>query len=287
MLKNYLIGKIGVNVNADPAVSDILKRLRIIEKKGVRIVWIGEFEGFLDPFDFAEFVAKNTSLYVGFGIVSPMRRKCSEIYERFLELKDKFGDRFLLGLGAGARGRGAFRVLKACVEQIPCTLVGCSSPKITSFASRKASGILFNSVNPVIINRLATFMDKKVFVAAYGPALLLPSEFEEDLLIATAIIFKESYYDLFDLHLPDIDFGELVKLRQNGKSIREHELSKELFAAKDFLFKNFSISGSLKSVVYAVKTLLKLCDHVVLADPFYRDFKSLDVLDRLVVECEK
>ncbi len=287
MLKNYSIGRIGVNVNADPSVPDILERLRVIEEKGIKIVWIGEFEGFLDPFDFAEFVASNTSMYVGFGIVSPLRRKCSEIYSKFLELREKFGDRFLLGLGAGARGKEAFRVLKACVERIPCALVGCSSPMITRFASRNASGILFNSVNPSIISRLMGFMDGKVFTAAYGPALVLPSEFEEDLLIATAIIFKESYSDLFDLKLPDVDFGELVRLRQEGKSIREHDSSKELFAARDFLFRNFSISGSREEVVYAVKTLLKLCDHVVLADPFFRDFKSLEILDRLVVECGK
>ncbi len=298
MLKSSSIGKISVNINGDLSYDEIVKRAELIQQKGVKIVWVGEFEGFLDPFEVAEVIASRTSLYVGFGIVSPLRRSCKEIREKFLELVDRFGNRFILGIGAGEfnNAADAFRIVADCIDELSdlSVVVGCTSPKITAFSSQYADGILFNSVHPEIVQWLRSYLKSDVFTAAYGPSLLLPSEFEEDLLIAASIILSGSrkLVEKFELNgvakrIAGVDIAKLIDVRRSGGSIAELHEAKPLFECRDLLLEKFTISGSFDNIVARVRELLKLCDHVVLADPFFRDIKSIEVLDRLVVECEK
>ncbi len=40
-LRSFSIGKIGLNINGDLSESEIKERVRIAEKAGIRIIWIG------------------------------------------------------------------------------------------------------------------------------------------------------------------------------------------------------------------------------------------------------
>ncbi|HDN74356.1 MAG TPA: LLM class flavin-dependent oxidoreductase, partial [Archaeoglobus sp.] len=190
--RNFSIGEVGVNLNGDLADRELVQRARIIQKKGIRVIWVGEFEGFRDPFEVAEILASETKLVIGFGILSPSRRECKFIRESYCELIEKYGDRFILGLGAGnLKDRDlAYKLLVKCVKELEdlSALVGCSSPKVVRFSSLNSAGILYNSVDPTIIEWLKKFELRKIFSAAYGPALILPSQYYEDLLLAASII---------------------------------------------------------------------------------------------------
>jgi len=71
--KNFSIGKVGLNINGDLSEKEIKERVNIAEKAGIRIVWIGEFEGFEDPFNVAELIGSCSNLYIGFGVLSAQK----------------------------------------------------------------------------------------------------------------------------------------------------------------------------------------------------------------------
>ena len=177
-LKNSSIGKIGINISGDLEDEEIVDRAKIVEKSGVKIVWVGEFEGFKDPLDVAEIIANSTSLFIGFGVLSPLKRECSEIKKGIKRLQNKFGNRFLVGIGAG-KFRNAKEALNKTVECIKelryefTVVAGCSSPKITHISSNLADGILFNYVHPRYLQWIKRYVQRKVFFAAYGPSLIL------------------------------------------------------------------------------------------------------------------
>lgn len=283
------IGKVSVNINGDRSLKEIVEIAKQIEKSGIKIVWIGEFEDFLDPFEIAEVIADETSLKIGFGVLT-INRSCKKILSDLIDLRNRYGDRFIVGIGAGKFKNPK----KALNETISCAkklkkhfkiFVGCSSPKITRESSTFADGILFNYVNPIYLKWITGYLKRDVFKVAYGPALILPSEFEEDLLIASCIVSLSSrkFIEWFKLEeiakeLESIDIYELINLRRVGRSISESKYSDVLFKHKSFLLRNFTVSGSLEDVISILKSILNICDHVVLADPFYRDKKSLKLL---------
>ncbi len=287
------IGRIGVNVNGDLSDEEIVEIAKLVEEIGVRIVWIGEFEGFRDPFEIAELIAKNTSLLIGFGVITS-NRDCRDVISAVEDLRGDFGDRFIVGIAAGKfkNPMEAFKRTIRCAKLLKRsfkTFVGCSSPKITRESSKFADGILFNYVNPEYLKWITKFLERGVFKVAYGPALILPSEFEEDLLIASCIVSlsSERFIREFKLEriaeeLKTVDVYELIDLRRSGRSIELSRNSKTLYKYKDFLLSNFTISGGLSDVIVKIKSILKICDHVVLADPFYRDKKSLMLLRHIV-----
>ncbi|MEM0503458.1 MAG: hypothetical protein QXT58_01985, partial [Archaeoglobaceae archaeon] len=59
-----------------------------------------------------------------------------------------------------------------------------------------------------------------------------------------------------------------------------------LFRMKEFLLERFAITGNFEEVLTKIKQLLKVCDHVVLSDPFFRDPNSMKALKPLVRLCE-
>jgi len=69
------IGKVSVNINGDRSLKEIVEIAKQIEKSGIKIIWIGEFEDFLDPFEIAEVIADETSLKIGFGVLT-INRSC-------------------------------------------------------------------------------------------------------------------------------------------------------------------------------------------------------------------
>lgn len=292
-LKNFSIGKVGLNINGDLSEKEIEERVRIAEKAGVRIIWIGEFEGFEDPFKVAEVVSSCSNLKVGFGVLSA-QKGCERIVSGIEGLRERYGDRFIVGIGVGnyTDPREGYRKFKKCLNFLKefdfPVVVGAGSPMTTAL-SREADGVLFNSVNDELISWLLRYADTS-FKAAYGPALILPSNNEEDLLIAAVIVFmgskkliEEFKFKSIANELSKVDIISLVKTRWKGGSIAECEGAEALFKYRDFLLNNFTISGSAEDVKARMKSLLQLCDHVVLADPFFRDIESIKRLKEVVV----
>ena len=290
-LKSCWTGKIGLNINGDLSRHEIIERAKIAESSGIRVVWVGEFEGFEDPFEVASVIAESTGLKIGFGVVTTTRRTCREILERFEGIRKRYGDRFILGLGAGEGEPGrAYRSLRDCIEALDRrfpVVVGAGSPMTLRLAG-KTGGVLFNSVNPEFLEWMMEYIEKDVFKAAYGPALILPSEFEEDLLLAASIVFLGSrnlirrfgFEDIAE-ELSKVDIMGLVNLRRSGRSIFERRDAGILHTYKDFLLEKFTLSGTLEEVKAKISRLLKLCDHVILSDPFFRDLRSMGHLREL------
>ncbi|RLI79862.1 hypothetical protein DRP05_02640 [Archaeoglobales archaeon] len=265
---------------------ELIKRAKIASEAGIKIVWIGEFEGFKDPFYVAELIADFVD-FVGFGILSPIKRKYNEIFR----LLSKFDRKIVVGIAPGNfnNPKEALEMTIDCIKylkkrlEVP-VLAGCSSPIITKKSSEMADGILFNYVKSEYIRWISKFVKKKLFIAAYGPSLILPSEFFEDLLIASAIVVsskafvKEFGFDELFEEIRQIDFQKLVEIRQMGKSIKHTPDYKILDRYSNILLENFTISGDVNSITIRIKDLLEHCNHVILSDPFFRDANSMRLL---------
>ncbi len=287
-----------LNINGDLPDNEIIKRALLAEKAGIKVVWIGELELFKDPFHVAEIIAENTSLSIGFGTLSPLRRSCKDILNRVKLLTRKYDNPFLLGISAGnfSDPKKAVDAVVKCVEvaknelDIP-VLVGCSSPKITSYASKIADGILFNYVYPAYLQWIMKFMEKVVFTAAYGPSLILPSPYYQDLLLAAAIVMGSSRaflreFKLEEVHreLTSVDFASLIKARQSGTDLEKLPEFRILEKHSKLLMERFTISGCVDSVRKRIQSILEVCDHVVLGDPYFRDAKAVEMLKDVVAK---
>lgn len=289
-LESFSIGRLGVNLNGDLSEKELITRLSVVDGK-VKAIWIGEFEGFEDPFSVAETVCRESRLIVGFGVLSA-QKGCERIMLGVEELRDKYGDRFIIGIGAGnfSNAREAYKNLKKCLEKLESVeypvVVGSTSP-MTAKLSQRVDGVLFNSVNEKFISWLSGYAGNN-FRAAYGPALITPSQNEEDLLIAAAIVFlgakklQEKFgFQRIAEELSRVNLRELILHRQSGGSIADCRGSEVLLKYRDFLLENFTISGSFENVRERVRSLLRFCDHVVLADPFFRDLEALRMVGEL------
>lgn len=99
-LQNLEIGRLSININGDVCEKEMMvKKGKIAESAGVKVVWIGDFD--FDPFSAAEFLAKETNLLIGFGVLSASKRNCEEIIQEVESLEKNNGNRFLVGVGAG------------------------------------------------------------------------------------------------------------------------------------------------------------------------------------------
>jgi 5,10-methylenetetrahydromethanopterin reductase len=280
-VNNVNFGKVSVNLNGDLNDEELVEKAKKVEKAGVKIVWIGDFD--FDPFRTAEIIAENTDLLIGFGVLSASKRDCGEIIEKVGELEERFGKRFVVGIGAGQfrDAKDAIHRVLNCLKMLKPRMVfaGCSSPKITRMASEIADGILINYVDPKLVEELASLT--KGIKVSYGPCLILPSEFEEDLVLASAIVLK-GVEKRFGIRIEE-NLEKLVEMRRKGISIK----NSEIFKLKDFLLEKFAIAGDVDLVVLKIRKLLAICDHVVLSDPFFRDEKSLKMFSYLLRACEK
>ena len=283
------LGKISVNINGDLPDSELIDRAKIAEKSGIRIIWIGETSFFRDPFEVAAVIAEATSIRIGFGTVSPLRRSCRNILDRFELLQQRFGERFTLALSPGEVKKGALKAVLSCLfmakERGMEVMAGCSGRKITEKSSEICDGILFNYVFPDHIKWISGFLKKRVFTASYGPSLLLPSPFFQDLLLACAIVMGSNreflrefgYLELYN-EISKVNINELIVLRQSGLDISHHPDSALLMEHSRFLLERFSICGNIRDIEERIRALLELCDHVVLGDPVYRDRKAFEAI---------
>jgi 5,10-methylenetetrahydromethanopterin reductase len=292
-LRNFSIGKVGLNINGDLSKAEIEERVRIAEGAGIRVIWIGEFEGFEDPFSVAETVSSCSSVKVGFGVLSA-QKDCERIIAEVEELRKRYGDRFIVGIGAGSykTPKEGYRRLIECLNLLKDAefpvVVGAGSP-MTASLSKKVDGVLFNSVKEEFVSWLLSFTET-AFKAAYGPALILPSSNEEDLLLAAAIVFtgskkliEEFGFEEVARDLSKVDIMSMIRARWEGRSIADEKGAEILLKHKEFLLQNFTISGSAEDLKERIKSLLNLCDHVVLADPLFRDVEAVRRLKEVVV----
>jgi len=276
--------KLGLNLNGDLEDKKLVRIAKKCERLGV-LVWIGDNELFKDPFYVADLIGDVVS-NIGFGVVS-VRRGCKAILDGISSLAKSFKDtNFLLGIGAGNVDdpKKALRHVLSCLEflrnrlEIPI-FCGCSGPVITSKASKIVDGILFNYGYPDYVKWISNFVRDEIYRVAYAPALVLPSDFEEDLLIACSIVAcsNQTFVRVFGYEglckvLRNLDFKELIINRKLGK-----KLDPRILDFRDLLVERFAIAGDLSSVCDRVRDLLRLCDHVVLGDPFFRDDRSVEI----------
>ncbi len=280
---------LGLNINGDLPDERLVEVALKADKSGV-VIWIGENPLFKDPFYVAELIANFVSIPIGFGIVSPLRHSCSEIIHRTRYLMKKVD--VLLGIAPGSfdNPKIALEITLKCLERLRRELdvpvfCGCSSPIITARASTIADGILFNYGHPEHLRWICGFVKREIIRVAFAPALILPSKFEQDLLLACAIVscssrrfVKKFGFENMCHDISRLDFGRLISMRQKGLDLFECDEFKTILKYRDVLLDRFCISGSLSDVRKRIVDLLEICDHVVLGDPFFRDAKAVELL---------
>ena len=282
---------LGLNINGDLPDDRLVEVASRADEAGA-VIWIGENPLFKDSFYVADLIADYVSVPIGFGIVSPLRRSCSEIIEKVRCLMKKAD--VLVGIAPGSfeDPKLAIEITLRCLERLreleTPLFCGCSSPLITSKASAIADGILYNYGHPEHLRWISSFEVREVIRVAFAPALILPSEFEQDLLLACAIVacsskrfMREFGFEAMCMDFAELDFGRLISIRQSGGDLFECERFKTILKYRGILLDRFSISGDVASVRRRIKDLLDICDHIVLGDPFFRDPRSLDAIDIL------
>ena len=294
--KKGLLEVLGLNINGDLPDNKIVEIALKANEANVTI-WIGENELFKDPFYVADLIADFVSVPIGFGIVSPLRRSCSEIIENVRSLIKKHSNEFLLGIAPGnfEDPKLAFEITLKCLRKIKDNLdipifCGCSSPKITKESSKIVDGILFNYGYPDFLRWIVKFVERDVIKIAFAPALILPSEFEQDLLLACAIVscssrrfVNEFGFDSMCNDFTKLNFKRLISIRQNGGNLFEINEFRKILNYREILLDKFSISGNIENVKDRIRALLQICDHVVLGDPFFRDDKAVELLRYLTI----
>jgi len=276
---------LGININGDLEDKEIV---RIAKKCKDFPIWIGDNPLFKDPFYVANLIADYVS-FIGFGVVT-IERGCKKILNEFKTLVDEYRDTvFALGIGAGSlRGYEGLKAILNCLkllrDDVKILLCGCSGPLITSKSSKIVDGILFNYGHPDHLKWIYHYLRRDVHRIAYAPSLILPSDFEKDLLIACAIVscssesFAKSFgYESMFQELSKLDFSEVIVKRKE-----ENIIPKVIEKYREILIEKFAIAGKFERFVERVKVLLKICDHVVLGDPFFRDKRSLKLVRRVL-----
>ncbi len=281
-------GRIGININGD-FEDEILVEKAIKASKHVDVVWIGDSDFFKEPFHVARLVIENTDLAVGFGILRA--KKCRRIMKE-LEKFRGYEERVIVGVAAGDGGNleNTAKCIQRLKEKFRFPVVaGGTGKRAISKLSKISDGILLNHISPKHVDFALRYADSD-FVAAYGPCLVLPSQFEQDLLLATAMIMGSSrsfieemgYTEIFD-RIRKIDILSLIGERQKGKDLNAFEEFRKLQAHREFLFEKFSVAGDIDEVSNKIFFLLEKCHHVILSDPFFRE-EDFDLKLRKIVE---
>ncbi len=281
------IGRIGININGD-FDDEVLVEKALKASEYVNVVWIGDSDFFKDPFYLADLFIENTDLIVGFGILRVKN------YHRILNELEKFSgieERVIVGVAAG--DKGSIETTVKCIQKLKekfefPVVAGGTGKKALSRLSRVADGILLNHISPHHVNHVLRYVNSD-FVSAYGPCLILPSHFEQDLLLATAMIMGSSksfvedmgYTEIFE-KVRAVDIISLIGERQRGNDLNKFEEFRRLQIYRNFLFENFSISGSIDEVSNKIALLLEMCNHVVLSDPFFREEKFDRFLKKII-----
>ncbi len=281
------IGKLGININGD-FEDEILIEKALKAEKHVNVVWIGDSDFFKDPFYVAKLLIENTDLTIGFGILRA--KHCHRILKELENFSDN--DRIIVGVSAGDGGKieNAMRCILKIKEKYRFPVVaGGTGKKALTELSRISDGFLLNHISPKHVDYALQYVHSE-FVSAYGPCLILPSQFEQDLLLATAMIMGSSrnfidemgYTRIFE-EIKKIDIFGLIAERQKGKDLNGFKEFAKLTNYREFLFEKFSIAGNIDEVSEKIALLLQKCNHVILSDPFFRE-KDFDERLKKIIE---
>ncbi len=280
------IGRIGLNINGDFEDEVLVERARKAEKL-VSIVWIGDSDFFKSPFHVANLFLENTDICIGFGILRAV--KC-ESKIRELEKFRGYEDRVVVGVGSGGASISATAsCVKSLKEKFDFRIfAGATGKKSISILSKVADGMLLNHISPRHVGWAVKF-SSSYFNSAYGPSLILPSDFEQDLILATSLVMGSSrsfleemnYLNVYE-EIQKINILELIEKRQRGEDLSRYDDFKKLLKYRKFLLENFSISGDELRVAEKIDQLLNICQHVVLGDPFFRNENFHKSLRRII-----
>ena len=279
--------RIEVNLNWSSRFreEDIAELAQAVEKAGVKKVWAGELDLFRKPEEVAGVVEEYTSLETGL-IVRPARsiEKLAKKYDVCLIP----GGRGLASLNSTLRClSGLSRLSRFEVRDVKKIYVGCSGRIMAKkafemFKTLKiAPRIMPNYVKAEFVEWIAQNLEWEE-ILPIGPSLVLPSKMKDELLIAALLVagsnrsFAENFgFEKLYRDVTSLDVKKMIaesKLEKNEVVERYERL----------LLDNFTVSGSVEEIAEKIR-LLSRFDGFVLADPFFRDPKSLKLLKKLVV----
>ncbi|GEM_PF-2912054 len=266
--------RLEINVNWSNKFSekDILKIVDLIEKSRLNKIWVGDFHLFRNPIDLVKLIEENFSIEVGL-IVKPQKAMI-------------FAKKYDVCLIPGNSGKEAVKEVLKRLEKLKrenvCKIyVGCSGRIMAkkAFNVHNKIGIMPNYVKKEFVEWLIQDLDW-VEVLPIGPSLILPSDKKDELLIAAILValsnqsFAKSFG--FDKEYNDLSSVDVYGMIANSRLYRNEAINK----LEKFLLNNFTVSGSIVDVAKKIKSLSKF-DGFILADPFFRDLKSLIKLKEL------
>ncbi len=303
----------GINFNGDLPFNHIIKGSRISEQIGFKYIWVGESNEFIHPFPVLAAICENTSsIQIGSGIISPQLNLCRHILKAFETLQEIYGQRFIIGLAPGdfialqSIGVGIKQPIErineclieiagsvptyiskqikqitqteeACAYRTIPVFIGATGPKTIEFASQKADGILLNYLKPEFIKWAMKYFKRKIYTAVYGPSLILPdAQNEKKLLLAASVVASSMPKEL------QIEFDLEKKINQI-KNYLQQKNYKELKKYEDFLYSNFTLSGTLEQISKRVEEMVEnKIDQVVFGTPICRNLEAIEKLGGII-----
>ena len=286
---------LSLNLNADLSLKDFREAARLAESVGYFRIWIGESISYGHSFSFLAMAAEETRrIQIGAGILSPQLNRCHHIIRAFQTLQEVYGERFAVALApgdlnevqsAGANSAKPVETVLQCVKELKKrrdekkwklpVYVGASGPRLIAEGSMVADGVLLNYVHPEFVDWAMHQMKRKTFVAAYGPALLLPDPVNEPLLREAATMVIAGANEVF--------LSEFSLTTQAGRA-REVLARKHSKTDLRLSLDRFVLAGNLTEMKAMLEKLFdKGVDEVILATPMCRNLPSVKTLGATLI----
>jgi alkanesulfonate monooxygenase SsuD/methylene tetrahydromethanopterin reductase-like flavin-dependent oxidoreductase (luciferase family) len=283
--------KVSLNINADLPMEHFREATQLGESAGYGRIWIGENIGFGHPLPHLAVAAEATRyITIGAGIISPQLNRCYHIYRAFQTLREAYGQRFAVALApgdareleqTGAETRRPVEAVLDCVRELKRrrgegkwdfpVYIGASGPRMVTEGSLQADGILLNYIHPDYIEWAMRHMNRKCFVAAYGPALVLPDPVNQHTLrLNVAIILSganQAFLREFDLE------NEAAKARE------ALEVKGMIPGDLDLPWGKFALMGGVAQLREKLEGLADMgIDEVILSTPMCKNLASVSEL---------
>ncbi len=281
---------LSLNINSDLSIDRFKEAARLAETAGYSRIWVGENIDFGHSFPLLALAAEITRrIRIGAGILSPQLNRCHHILRAFQTLREVYGDRFSVALAPGdvhevasagaAVAKPVQRVLECVAKMrkwrderrwhLPI-YVGASGPRLIAEGSALADGVLLNYVNPEYLRWATRHLKQQTFLAAYGPALLLPDPSNELLLEGIVSVVLAGANKTFLK-----DFGLTEQARLAG----ETTAGTPSRARMDFHLEKWALVGNKMEMKKILGMLSCLeVDEVILATPLCRNLASVKTI---------
>ena len=281
---------LSLNLNSDLSLDSFKETARQAESVGYSRIWVGESIGFGHSFPLLALAAEVTRrIQIGAGILSPQLNRCHHIIRAFQTLHEAYGDRFAVALApgdarevesAGATAAKPAKMVLECVGELKKRrdergwdlpiYVGASGPRLIAEGSAAADGILLNYVHPEYLDWAIRQLAQKTFLAAYGPALLLPDHANEPLLRVAARIVIAGANEVFLREFGLISQASEAREALNGRPRRN---------GNNMPLEKLVLTGGPAEMGAKMQKLSRMgLDEVVLATPMCRNLDSVRAL---------